>query len=311
MFAVVPVTFAQREAGEVERCMSYLLFMDESGHDHKHAPYEVRGGVALHAKKLWPFIQAMQALEQSAFGGFLHAYRVEIKGKHILAKERFRWARQGPLLDDQARRKHAIAFLNKTTQHQQASRIEFTAMGQASLMMARGIFDLLSSHEAVLLASVIPAVERPATYEAEEFLRKDHVFLLERYFYFLELKKEPGLLVLDETDKVEDRKFVRRMEMYFTKTYTGRSRTAWIVPVPFFVSSDMTYPVQAADVCIYCINWGFRLPASGMDAPVRPEIQEEFGTALRRLQFEGDGYKEGKVFRTHGIVYVPDPYTAR
>jgi len=291
--------------------MSYLFFMDESGHDHKHAPYEVRGGIALHSRKLWPFIRAMQTLEQSAFGGFLHQYRTEIKGKHILAKERFRWAKQEPPLDDEARRKHAITFLNKTIQHQKPSRIEFTAMGQASLMMARGIFDLLSSHEAVLFASVIPDVQRPPTYEAEEFLRKDHVFLLERYFYFLEQKKEPGLLIMDETDKVEDRRFVRRVEMYFTKTHTGRYRTAWIVPVPFFVSSDMTYAVQAADVCIYCINWGFRLPASGLDAPVRPEIQQEFAALLRRLQFEGDGYRDGQVFHTYGVVYVPDPYTPR
>jgi hypothetical protein len=291
--------------------MAYLLFVDESGHDHKVAPYEVRGGVAIHARKLWPLIQAMQALEQSAFGGFLHQYKAEIKGRHILAKERFRWAAQGLPLEDEARRKHAIAFLNKTIEHKQPTRIEFTAMGQASLMMARGIFGLLSSHEAVLFASVIPGVPRPATYEANEFLRKDQVFLLERYFYFLEAKKEAGLLVMDETDKVQDRRFVQRMERYFSKTATGRYRTAWIVPVPFFVSSDMTCAVQAADVCIYCINWGFRLPSLGMNATVRPEIQQEFGALLARMQFEGDGYKDGKVFRTHGIVYVPDPYTAR
>jgi len=29
--------------------MAWLLFLDESGHDHKQMPYEVRGGVALHA----------------------------------------------------------------------------------------------------------------------------------------------------------------------------------------------------------------------------------------------------------------------
>jgi hypothetical protein len=27
--------------------MSYLFFMDESGHDHRNTPYEVRGGVAI------------------------------------------------------------------------------------------------------------------------------------------------------------------------------------------------------------------------------------------------------------------------
>ena len=33
--------------------MSWLLFMDESGHDHKNTPLEVRGGIALHAKDIW------------------------------------------------------------------------------------------------------------------------------------------------------------------------------------------------------------------------------------------------------------------
>ena len=36
--------------------MSWLLFLDESGHDHKQLPYEVRGGIALHARQLWPFV---------------------------------------------------------------------------------------------------------------------------------------------------------------------------------------------------------------------------------------------------------------
>lgn len=32
--------------------MSWFLFLDESGHDHKTMPYEVRGGIALHAGAL-------------------------------------------------------------------------------------------------------------------------------------------------------------------------------------------------------------------------------------------------------------------
>ena len=37
--------------------MAWLLFMDESGHDHKQMPYEVRGGFALHDEQLWPFVR--------------------------------------------------------------------------------------------------------------------------------------------------------------------------------------------------------------------------------------------------------------
>jgi len=73
----------------------------------------------------------------------------------------------------------------------------------------------------------------------------------------------------------------------------------------------MVSPVQAADICIYCLNWGFRLPNRGMDGEVRHEIADEFGPWLNALQFEGDAYKAGDVFRTFGIVFVPDPYEGR
>jgi hypothetical protein len=112
---------------------------------------------------------------------------------------------------------------------------------------------------------------------------------------------------MDAVEKSHDRKFVRKLEAYFTKTATGRYRTQWIVPTPFFVASDMTYPVQAADLCIYCINWCFRLPTHGMTEPVREEIRSEFFDWLRDLQYHGDGYREGHVFECWGIFYVPNP----
>jgi len=193
-----------------------------------------------------------------------------------------------------------------------ATRMEFTAYGQASLEMATGMFELLRQHKARLFAAAIPrSVIKPDTFEAEEYLRKDQVFLLERYFYFLEQERQHGLLVMDEVEKTEDRRFVRRLEAYFRRTGTGRYRSAWIVPAPFFVSSDMTYPVQAADLAIYCVNWGFRLPTRGMDAPARPEIADKYGQWLTQLQFHGKGYRDGAVYDSYGIVFVPEPYDAR
>jgi hypothetical protein len=289
--------------------MSYLLFLDESGHDHKNAPYEVRGGIALHAKKLWPFVQGMKKLEQSCFGDSLHKYGTEIKGHKLLDKDRFRWAKQDNFLDDLARRKHAVGFLNRGLTQTSPTRVEFTAYGQASILMARGIFELLRAYEAKLFAAAIPRdVEKPSTFEADEYLRKDQVFLLERFFFFLEAQQKSGLLVLDETDRTEDRRFVRRLERYFSQSQTGRYRTAWIVPSPFFVSSEMTSPIQAADVCIYCVNHCFRILGWGMDAPVRQEIVEEFRSWLYELQWEGDIYKDGQVFRAYGITFVANPY---
>jgi len=292
--------------------MSWLLFLDESGHDHKQMPYEVRGGVALQAGELWPFVQAMQRLELDSFGCQLHQYRKELKGSTLLDRKRCRFAAQAAPMDPDTRRKHCRAFLAKGLEKKSPRRDEFTAYGQACLEMARGMFQLLRDHRAVLFASAIPRrTRKPDTFEAEEFLRKDQVFLFERFYYFLESRQEHGLLVMDEAEKQEDRRFVRRLEAYFRKTQTGRYRTAWIVPTPLFVASDMTDAVQAADLCIYCLNWGFRLPSQGMDAEVREEIAKEFGPWLYQLQFRGQGHKDGNVFDTYGITFVPDPYTAR
>ena len=292
--------------------MSYLLFLDESGHDHQNMPYEVRGGIAVHASRLWPFIQDMQRLELASFGTALHQFKTELKGCKLLDKDRFKWATQEQPMLDEERRKHCRGFLTKGLEKKSPIKPEFTAYGQGCLEMATGMFELLRQHNARLFATAIPRkVTRPVTFEAEEYLRKDQVFLLERYFYFLEQEKQHGLLVMDAVEKNEDRRFVRRLEAYFRKTQTGRYRSAWIVPAPLFVSSDMTYPIQAADLAIYCINWGFRLPKRGMNAPIRTEIAENYGQWLAELQFRGEGSRDGDVYDSYGIVFIPDPYTAR
>lgn len=293
--------------------MSYLLFLDESGHDHRALPYEVHGGIALHASKVWPFVQQMRSLEQEAFGGYLHEFGTEIKGHKLLDKDRFRWAAQeAELMPAIARRYHARAFLEKKKTKQAPTRNEFTAYGQASLMAARGVIRLLHEYEAVLFASAVPrGTAKPPPSHNPEDLRKDLVFLLERYCYFLTETEETGLLVMDETERSDDRRLVRRLERYFSLTSVGRERAGRIVPTPLFVASDMTYPIQAADLCIYCVNWGFRLPERGMDAPVRSEIADEFGPALFQLRWRGKGERQGQEYASYGIAFVPDLYAAR
>jgi hypothetical protein len=288
--------------------MSYLFFIDESGHDHKNTPYEVRGGVVFHAKELWNFIQAFRTLEEACFGTQLAEFQVELKGSRLLERKRFKHASQGELLDDLARRKHALGFLNHGRQGTQPSEIEFRAYGQACLEMARGIFRLLRTHKAKVFAAVVPrTTKKPRTFKAEEFLRKDQVFLLERYFNYVHAQSETGLLVFDETDKSTDQHFIRQIERYFTKTAPGRFRSTSIVPVPLFVSSDLTRAIQAADVCIYAINWGFRVP-KGMDSEHREEIEQEFSAWLSTLQATGKSITPSGTQFWFGIVYVPEPF---
>ena len=104
--------------------MSYLLFVDESGHDHKIAPYEVTGGVALHVSQLWQLVQQMQRLELEAFGVRLAEYRIELKGSKLLARNRFKWATQAERMDDEARRRHCRLFLTKGLEHKPEAKTE-------------------------------------------------------------------------------------------------------------------------------------------------------------------------------------------
>ncbi len=287
--------------------MAWLLFLDESGHDHKHIPYEIHGGIAVHSSKLWPFIVAVRSLEQALFGAYLHQFASEFKGSKLLAKDRFKWAQQAPMMDEAARRKNALNFLNSSQQKRSPRRDEFTAFGQSSLALAEGVMQLLRSHDAKLFAAAIPKGPRPLGTPAD-YLRKDLDFLLERYFYFLQHQGETGLLVMDGTEKTADRKLVHRMEKYFTQTMVGRHRTQSIVPVPLFVESDMAYGVQIADVCIYTLNWGWRL--GNMTEPTRSEIVP-FARMLEPIIWYGEGFRDGQTFKTYGTVFVPDPYTGR
>lgn len=282
--------------------MTQLFFMDESGTDHKTMPYEIRGGFSIHVGKLWSFVQKMQELEGECFGQRL----VEIKGSKLLDKHRFKWASQNAEFPDQKRRDLVKKFLdNKET----ARGDQYTAYGQACLKMAQGIFNLLEDMDAVIFAAAIPqGVRWPTNYQLSDFFRKDQVFLFERFYYFLEEKNEHGVIVMDETEKNLDRRFVTRMENYFTKTVRGRKFANFIVPSPFFVSSDMAVAVQVADLCIYAINWGFRLPNRGMDAETRPEIADMFGTGLSRLQYKKRDHSQG--FESFGIMIVANPYKA-
>ena len=292
--------------------MSWLLFMDESGHDHQQMPYEVRGGMAIHASKLWPFVLAAKRLELDCFGCELAQYKKEIKGCRLINKKRMRLAGQKSGLPHEQRRRLCRTNLTKGLEGKPPAGDELTAYGQACVLMADGLFQLMRDHQVKLFASAIPrGVKKPKDFRHDEFLRKDHVFLFERYFYFLETEQEHGLIVMDEVEKTLDRKFVRQLEKYFTHTTKGRYRSSWIVPTPMFVASDMTYAVQAADLAIYCLNWGFRIPQYGMNADVRQEITDRFSAWIGQLQFRGQGYDNGKVVDLFGVVYVPDPYQAR
>ena len=75
-----------------------MLFLDESGTNHKNVPYEIVGGVAIRERDLWNDVQAISDAQQRCFGGVIHdvAPRWELKGSTLLARDKFAKARWRP-----------------------------------------------------------------------------------------------------------------------------------------------------------------------------------------------------------------------
>lgn len=110
-----------------------------------------------------------------------------------------------------------------------------------------------------LFAIAIPrGIQKQPGYASEDYLRKDMVFLFERYAKFLEKQSTNGLLLLDRVEQVFDSKFTKQVYNYFLQTDNGRKRSRYIVPEPLFVDSVNSYFIELADMCIYLLNWGYR-----------------------------------------------------
>jgi len=79
--------------------LSYLLFMDESGHDRQDSPYEVLAGVCVEDRDLWNLIREVHDAETHFFGQRITAGNLELKAKKLLKRKTFRHAAQLPAFE--------------------------------------------------------------------------------------------------------------------------------------------------------------------------------------------------------------------
>lgn len=265
--------------------MSWLMFVDESGHDHKKMPYEVRGGIVVHVSRLAHLICDIHAAHVDLFGKSLHVNDGELKGEKLLAKRRFKWAstqKPGSLTPDAQR--SLIKTFTSPKEDQKPTRSEFFAYGSASLGMATTALNILKAHDVKLFASLIP--RGSPQLNASNELREDLSHLLAVFGLFLEERGEHGLMIMDETEKTHDRNFISKLRTHATDSKNSFSPR--IVPTPLFVASEMTEGIQLADLCLYMLNWGaYRV--AGMSGkndkgePDRPEIVAAFSKPISSL----------------------------
>ncbi len=288
-----------------------LCFIDESGHDHGEAPYEVLAGVAVRESDLWNLIQAIRSAEIEYFGVHMARVGVELKGKKLLKRKTFRHAAQGPAIEPDRRRDLARSFLEKGWIEQKEGtpqirhRDEFTAYGQASLAFVHRVIGLMARYRVKTFAALVNT--HAAKSADDSILRRDYAFLFQRFFYYLEdvSPEEMGIIVFDELEKAQCRLLINQLERYFLETPNGYERSARIVPEPFFVHSDLTTAVQLADICAYCLNWAKRL--NRMDEPIREELRP-FAEEIFNLRYVGERADDlgVKMWPTYGIFYLED-----
>lgn len=279
--------------------MAYILFIDESGHDLTDSPYEVIAGIAIEDQNLWNLIREVHELEIATFGTRYSSGNRELKARKILKRKTFRLASQKVDINDAdipVLAKNCLEDGSNTTKQ------ELTALARAKLIFVEKLIELCSSYRCKIFATINNGISLED--DEPDFLRKDYVYLFERYFYYLDDKPEEpsGIIVFDELEKSKSHILIGQIENYFKRTTKGRTRSSLIIPEPFFVHSDLTTGVQIADIFAYLISWGFRL--NGMDKPIRNELTP-FVDLIKQLRYrttrEIEDLEELEVW---SIVYV-------
>jgi len=280
--------------------VSYLLFMDESGHDRRESPREVLAGISIEDRDLWNFIGEVHNAELRIFGRRISSGRLELKGEKLLKKKVFRHANQLPPIATETRRELAKACLDRGDEFRGDSkggnptRPELTALAQAKLALVEELLTLCARYHVQAFASIVP---QSAPRTAGDFLRKDYAFLFERYFYFLEDRgpEVQGLVIFDEREKSQSHLLIDQLTRYFRETTKGKMRASKVIPEPFFVHSELTTAIQIADLVAYITAWGVSLGTGTEKAASRPELGE-LGRRVCDLRF-----------RTHrGVGNTPD-----
>ena len=249
-----------------------LLFIDESGHDHHEMPCEVLAGVAVSEDNLWNLVKAVRSAEKDFFGDYLRNLRqTEMKAKKLLKKKRFNSANR-PVVIAPA---DLLGLANGAlTSGATASERQLVGYSRQVLGFVHEVLNIAARHSVQVIASVVD-INSPRP--APGILRKDYVYLFERYFYLLEAlpPRERGLIVFDEMEKSQSHVLIQQMAKYFLGTQTGRYRSSRVVPEPFFVHSDLTTGIFLADLTAYILWMGI---ATREDEPASTDRVE----ALRR-----------------------------
>jgi hypothetical protein len=284
-----------------------LYFVDESGIDLKEAPCLVLAGVGVREADVWPLTQAFWNLSAEILR-FSPEMSYEIKGSKLLKKRVFQHAAlSGPLPSEQ--RNAAIeSLLKKNREGRNVAPEELAALAQAKLLFVDRALGLAADFRMTVFASIVP---RDAPQQRDRsFLRKDFAYLFQRIHCHVCDQDDDvhGVLIFDEQDPALSQRLMDQIHKYFRETDRGQQRAERMIPMPFFVHSDLTPAIQIADLVAYIVNWGLRLDR--MPELARDELKP-FADKVFNLRYNGREVplkrrigKRGK--HIWGIAYIPD-----
>jgi hypothetical protein len=279
--------------------MAWFLFIDESGHDRRDAPYEVLAGIAIKDARLWPLIVDLHDAEVRRFGRRYSAGGGELKGRKILKVKVCRQAELNCHLDEAEIPILAKAALDDGAR---AGVRELKALALAKLAYVEDVFSICERYGCRAFASI---VETNSPDSGTEGLRKDYAYLFQRFFYFPEdaSPQEQGVIVFDELEKSRSHILIEQSHKYFKETAIGRRRANLVIPEPLFVHSDLTTGVQIADLIAYCISWGFRTPQ--MRKPARLDLNR-YSRKIANLRYSTRREIYGRDLQVWSYAHITD-----
>ena len=278
--------------------MSHFLFIDESGQDHRESPYEVLAGVSVRDRDLWHLVQRLQQAEIDFFGRRYSRGERELKAKKLLSPKVFRKAGQlSPIACDE-RVRLAKSCLDDG---EAAGFREITALAQAKLAYCSEVLKICEETGCRIFASIVVNPDINHTHR-KDYLRRDYVYLLERFYYYLQgiRRGETGIVVMDELERSQSHLLYEQMSAYFLKTRNGQERSLAIIPEPLFVHSELSTGIQVADLVAYTLSWAFRRPRQ-LTKPKREELTD-LVDAMCRMRHQSRPVIEGRRRRVWSIA---------
>lgn len=284
-----------------------LYFVDESGIDLKQAPYLVLAGVSIDEAQVWPMAQAFERLRAEVLR-FPSDSQYEVKGSKLLKTRVFKQAQFCEKMPGAERAAAVDRLLAKNAVRDHANREELAALAQAKLEFVDRVLDLARDFEMKVFASMVP---RNAPQQKDRsFLRKDFAYLFQRIHCHIcdQDDRAHGVMVFDEQDPALSQRLLDQIHRYFGSTDNGRHRAERMIPMPFFVHSDLTPAVQIADLVAYILNWGLRMPR--MSEPSREELKH-YADKVFELRYKGRAVHRTRKLtrrgsRIWGIAHIPD-----